>query len=77
MAYKLKENEEENPQSRISVDYDIHLTPEGNIEDAISALKNIDNYGIYISNMRNKSNVEKAIQVYFGNMDEKGNKISL
>jgi hypothetical protein len=76
MAYKLKENEEENPQSRISVDYDIHLTPEGNIEDAISALKNIDNYGIYISNMRNKSNVEKAIQVYFGNMDEKGNKIS-
>jgi len=66
MAYKIKENEEENPQSRISVDYDIHLTPEGNIEDAISALKNIDNYGSYVSNMRNKAYVEKAIEDYFG-----------
>ena len=66
MAYKLKENEEETPSSRISVDYDIYLTPEGNIEDAISALKNIDNYGPYVSNMRNKSYVEKAIEDYFG-----------
>ena len=73
----IKENEEENsqsrmsadyenPQSRMSIDYDIHLIPKGNIEDAISALKNIDNYGSYVSNMRNKAYVEKAIEDYFG-----------
>lgn len=72
--YKLRENEDEK-SSRFTMDHDVMIsTPD--VEGALEALKNIDNYGIYISNMRNKSNVEKAIQVYFGNMDEKGNKIS-
>jgi hypothetical protein len=73
--YKLRENDEEGKSSRLTVDHDVTVvTPDS--KAAIAALKNIDNYGIYISNMRNKSNVEKAIQVHFGNMDEKGNKIS-
>lgn len=73
--YKLKENDEEGKSSRLTVDHDVTIsTPD--TEKAIAALKNIDNYGIYVSNMRNKSNIEKAIQVYFGNMDASGKKIS-
>jgi len=73
--YKLVENDEEGKSSRLTIDHDVTIiTPD--TKAAVAALKNIDNYGIYVSNMRNKSNVEKAIQVHFGNMDDKGNKIS-
>jgi hypothetical protein len=73
--YKLRENDEEGKSSRFTVDHDTMIST-SDVEGALAALKNIDNYGIYISNMRNKSNVEKAIQVYFGNMDADGKKIS-
>ena len=73
--YKLRENDEEGKSSRLTVDHDVTIViPD--IKAAVAALKNIDNYGIYISNMRNKSSVEKAIQTYFGNMDADGKKIS-
>jgi ribosomal protein L23 len=67
MAYKLREEEEEmSPSSRLAVDYDIVLTPSGDVNDAVAALQNIDNYGVYVSNMRNKASIEKAIEDYFG-----------
>ena len=73
--YKLRENDEEGKSSRLTIDHDVTLiTPD--TKAAVAALKNIDNYGIYISNMRNKSSVEKAIETYFGNMDADGKKIS-
>jgi len=65
MKYKLRENEEDS-QSRLALDYDIILTPKSDIEKAVEALENLDNYGSYVSNMRNKSNIEKAIEDYFG-----------
>ena len=73
--YNLIENDEEGKSTRLTVDHDTTIsTPD--TEKAIAALKNIDNYGIYISNMRNKSSVEKAIETYFGNMDSEGKKIA-
>ena len=67
MAYKLREEEEEmSPSSRLAVDYDIVLTPSGEVKDAVAALQNIDNYGVYVSNMRNKASIEKAVEDYFG-----------
>jgi hypothetical protein len=73
--YKLRENDEEGKSSRLTIDHDVTIiTPD--TEAAVAALKNIDNYGIYISNMRNKSSVEKAIETHFGNMDTDGKKIA-
>jgi len=73
--YKLRENDEEGKSSRLTIDHDVTIiTPD--IKAAVAALKNIDNYGIYISNMRNKSSVEKAIETHFGNMDTDGKKIA-
>lgn len=73
--YKLKENDEDGKSSRLTVDHDVTIvTPD--IKAALEALQNIDNYGIYISNMRNKASVEKAIETHFGNMDADGKKIS-
>ncbi len=74
MAYRLRENEED-AQSRLALDFDIILTPKTSVEDAVKALENMDNYGVYVSNMRNVAS-NKAIEMYFGNMDAKGNKIS-
>ena len=65
MAYRLRENEED-AQSRLALDFDIILTPKTSVEDAVKALENMDNYGSYVSNMRNKASVEKAIEDYFG-----------
>jgi hypothetical protein len=75
MAYRLRENEED-AQSRLALDFDIILTPKTSVEDAVKALEDIDNYGAYISNMRNKASIEKAIEMHFGNMDDEGKKIS-
>jgi hypothetical protein len=65
MVYRLRENEED-AQSRLALDFDIILTPKTSVEDAVKALENMDNYGSYVSNMRNKASVEKAIEDYFG-----------
>ena len=53
------------------VSYDLVLTPKDtSVDDVISALENIDNYGRYASNIRNtatnKATINKAIEDHFG-----------
>ena len=67
--YKLKEQdgEEVSPLSRDQVNYDLVLTPKSaEVEEVVKALENIDNYGIYVANMRNKASIQKAIEDHFG-----------
>lgn len=71
--YKLIEIEdkaEETPSSggKEKVVYDLVLTPLGStIQDVVAALEKIDNYGAYVSNVRNtKADIEKAIINHFG-----------
>jgi hypothetical protein len=72
MAYKYKLKEEETgaevtPSNREQVNYDLVLTPKSaEVEDVVKALETMDNYGMYVSNMRNKSNIQKAIEDHFG-----------
>lgn len=66
---KIFEQEEEAPSfSREKVEYDIVLSPvEASVTDLISAFENIDNYGKYISNIRNTAaNLQQAIDAHFG-----------
>ena len=72
--YKLREAEAEaTPSNREQVDYDIILTPKSvSVEDTIKALENIDNYGIYISNLNNNDpKMRKAKEAYFGTPAER------
>ena len=66
--YKLREAEAEaTPSNREQVNYDVVVTPKGvSVEDTVKALETLDNYGMYISNMRNKSSIQKAIEDHFG-----------
>jgi hypothetical protein len=53
------------------VSYDLVLTPKDvSVENVISALENIDNYGRYASNIRNtatnKATINKAVEDHFG-----------
>ena len=70
--FRLVEQEEagaeETPNAKQRIVYDLVLTPlTGTIENTISAFENIDNYGSYISNIRNtREDIEKAISTYFG-----------
>lgn len=70
--YKLKEQDtggEESPtRSKEDIVYDLVLTPlAASVEDAIVALENVDNYGKYVSNIRNtKADIEKAVEDHFG-----------
>ena len=61
---KLMENEEDGRSSRAIVKSDIIVTPKGEntLEDITTALENSDNYGMYLSNLRN---VNKFIQDEF------------
>ena len=56
--------------SAMKAEYDIAVTPKESIEDAIAAFNDINNYGIYVSNIRNtgvnKAEINKAIEDYFG-----------
>lgn len=73
---RIFESEQETPDqeqprsSMAKAKYDIVVTPEGSIDDVVKAFNNIDNYGIYISNIRNtglnKVEINKAIDDYFG-----------
>jgi len=55
--YKLVENEDEGKSSRFTVDHDIMIsTPD--VEEALAAIGNINNYGIYKSNMRKEQVIE-------------------
>ena len=66
--YKLKEQDgDETSSSREQVSYDIVLTPKGiSVEDTVKALETLDNYGMYVSNMRNKSSIQRALETHFG-----------
>ena len=71
MVYKYKLREEEgaevSPSNREQVNYDVVVTPKGvSVEDTVKALETLDNYGMYVSNMRNKSSIQKAIEDHFG-----------
>ena len=61
---KLMENEEDGRSGRAVVKSDIIVTPKGEntLENIITALEDSDNYGIYLSNLRN---VNKFIQDEF------------
>jgi hypothetical protein len=70
--YRLVEQEEGDEETPLSnkekVVYDLVLTPlASSVQDAVSALEKINNYGAYISNIRNtKSDIEKAVIDHFG-----------
>lgn len=71
---KLMEQEGMEDDATFSVGkatYDLVVTPvDSTPEDIITALDNIDNYGIYASNIRNtatnKATINKAVEDYFG-----------
>jgi len=63
MNYNIKEDEDN--QSSFRLDQDLILTTTEDIQEVVDALENIDNYGIYLSNIR-KPNTNKAIEDYFG-----------
>ena len=63
------ENEEEQgPGSWIAADKDIVLIPEepSTVEDAIAALEDKSNYGIYLSNIRTGKVTPKDMEEFFG-----------
>ena len=50
----------------VNAEYDINVTPtEVTTDDVVKALSDINNYGIYISNMRNQPIVNQGIEKYF------------
>ena len=52
----------------VNAEYDINVIPtEVSTDDVVKALSDINNYGIYISNMRNQPIVNQGIEKYFGN----------
>lgn len=64
-------SDQEQPRSSVAkAEYDIVITPKGSIDDVVKAFNNMDNYGIYISNIRNtglnKVEINKAIEDHFG-----------
>lgn len=68
---KLMENEEDNNFSVGKATYNLVVTPTNkSADDVITALDNIDNYGIYASNIRNtatnKATINKALEDHFG-----------
>lgn len=76
---RIFEQDEQEPgkYSSVNAEYDINITPTGaSTDEVIKALENINNYGIYISNMRNQPKVHQGIEKYFGNMSAEGKKIS-
>ena len=65
----IREQEEDPGKfSSVHAEYDISLTPiEATTDDVIKALSNIDNYGKYISNLRNTTNnLQKDLDIHFG-----------
>jgi ADP-heptose:LPS heptosyltransferase len=67
----MEQDGEEDGFSVGKVTYDLVVTPTNSTtEDIISALDNIDKYGIYVSNIRNtatnKATINKAVEDHFG-----------
>ena len=68
---KLMENEEDSNFSVGKATYNLVVTPTNkSADDVIVALDNIDNYGIYASNIRNtatnKATINKVLEDHFG-----------
>lgn len=70
---RLMENEgdEEAASSGLKATYNLVVTPiDKSTDDVIAALDDIDNYGIYASNIRNtatnKATINKALEDHFG-----------
>jgi hypothetical protein len=64
MAYKLRE-EEEGSESGLRLDKDVILKTDGNINDIIKALEDIQYYGDYKKSIRTP-NINKEIDIQFG-----------
>jgi len=70
--YRLVEQEEGGEETssgnKEKAVYDLVLTPlASSVQDAVSALEKIDNYGAYVSNIRNtKLDIEQAVINHFG-----------
>jgi hypothetical protein len=55
----LREIEDEDGKKGMKINYDLAVQPEST-EDALNALNNIENYGIYAQNMRDPKAIAKA-----------------
>lgn len=72
--YKLIKEQDESPTpdnnggGNEKVSYNLVLTPNiVTVDEVVKALENIDNYGAYISNLRNTGvNVNKEVEAHFG-----------
>ena len=75
--YKYRLVEQDEPQgggeetpvsSKEKIIYDLVLTPQiVSTDEVVKAFETVDNYGPYVSNLRNtKADVEKAVVDYFG-----------
>jgi hypothetical protein len=66
--YKLVEQEEDGDNAKQQASYDLVLTPTIlSTDEVVKALENINNYGAYVSNLRNStSDVNKAVEAHFG-----------
>lgn len=70
----IKEQDESNgaddspTKSKEDLKYNIVITPVAvSADEVVKALENVDNYGAYVSNLRNsKSGIEKAVEDHFG-----------
>jgi hypothetical protein len=69
--YKLVEQEMDGDNAMQKASYDLVLTPTVlSTEEVVKALENIDNYGAYVSNLRNSStDANKASIAHFGGSD--------
>ena len=64
----FEDEEEQGPGSWIAADKDIVVIPQGRstVEDAIKALEDKNNYGIYVSNIRTGKVTPKDMEEFFG-----------
>ena len=64
----FEDEEEQGPGSWIAADKDIVVIPQGSstVEDAVKALEDKSNYGIYLSNIRTGKVTPKDMEEFFG-----------
>jgi hypothetical protein len=68
-----QEDQEFKNNPSVNAEYDINVTPtDATVDDVIKALENVNNYGIYIMNLRNQPKVKQGVQKYYGYMDADG-----
>ena len=64
----FEDEEEQGPGSWIAADKDIVVIPQGSstVQDAVKALEDKSNYGIYLSNIRTGKVTPKDMEEFFG-----------